>query len=409
MGKGIRINEVYKPLYTSKCRYVLLTGGRGSLKSTTVHDFISRLTYERGHGILVTRYTMASAHKSIIPEFLIVAERNGSIKDFDVTKEKITNKLTGSFILFSGIKTSSGDQTANLKSIAGITTWVIDEGEDFRSEKTFDDIDNSVRSNIHQNRIIWIQNPSTKEHFIYKRWIENNNKKVDVKGFDVTMSNEPDVEHIHTTYHIAKEYLSESFIHKAEKIKETNPKKYYHTYIGGWLEKEDGVIFENWSEGMFDTSLPFAFGMDFGFYPDPTALVKVAVNESLKTIYVSEELYDYKLGVEELTELVKDKVKGGLLVTDTNEARTIAYLRRNGVNLREAKKGAGSIIEGIRQLQDYSIVVTAESSNLKKELNNYVWNDKKSSIPIDSYNHAIDSLRYAVSELINKPKSMYVR
>jgi phage terminase large subunit len=115
MGIGTKINEAFKPLYTSDKRYFIITGGRGSLKSTSVHDFICRLTYSQNHGILFTRYTMASAEKSIIPEFLLVAKRNNSILDFDVTRNKIVNKKTGSFILFSGIKTSSGDQTANLK------------------------------------------------------------------------------------------------------------------------------------------------------------------------------------------------------------------------------------------------------------------------------------------------------
>src|SRR5690606_35863013 len=156
--------------------------------------------------------------------------------------------------MFSGIKTSSGNQTANLKSIAGITTWVIDEGEDFTDEKTFDDIDNSVRSINAQNRVIWIQNPSTKEHFIYKRWIEENNKQIDVKGYKVSVSDLPEVEHIHTTYHIAKKYLSQSFIDKAEKLEQKDNKKYYHTYIGGWLEKSEGVIYENWIEGEFNNS-----------------------------------------------------------------------------------------------------------------------------------------------------------
>ncbi len=66
---GVKINKVYNPLYTSDKRYFLITGGRGSLKSTTIHDFVSRLTYQIGQGILFTRYTMTSAEKSIIPEF----------------------------------------------------------------------------------------------------------------------------------------------------------------------------------------------------------------------------------------------------------------------------------------------------------------------------------------------------
>ena len=65
----ISISAVYKPLYTSKDRYFLLTGSRASLKSSSVHDFVARLTYEIGQGILFTRYTMVSAEKSVIPEF----------------------------------------------------------------------------------------------------------------------------------------------------------------------------------------------------------------------------------------------------------------------------------------------------------------------------------------------------
>jgi len=72
----IQISEAYKPLYTSTKRYFLITGGRGSLKSTSIHDFISRLTYEKGHGILFLRYTMTSAEKSIIPEFKEAIQRN---------------------------------------------------------------------------------------------------------------------------------------------------------------------------------------------------------------------------------------------------------------------------------------------------------------------------------------------
>jgi len=286
---GVSINKVYKPLYTSKKRYFLVTGGRGSLKSTTVHDFICRLTYQQGQGILFTRYTMTSATKSIIPEFIETLKRNGSEGNFYVTKDKIINLTTGSFIIFSGIKTSSGNQTANLKSLANITTWVIEEGEDFDDEKAFDTIDDSIRSNLMQNRVIWIQNPSTREHFIYKRWIEPKSRQRDVEGYKVTVSDLEDVEHIHTTFRIAEHFLSKSFIDKANDAKQNKPKWYYHNYIGGWLEKPEGVIFEQWQEGTFDESLPFTYGMDFGYVNDPTTLVKVAKDE--KNIYLKEYCY----------------------------------------------------------------------------------------------------------------------
>ena len=401
----IKISPKYKPLYTSKKRYFLVTGGRGSLKSTTVHDFICRLTYEPGHGVLFTRYTMTSAKVSIIPEFEETLMRNGSRNDFYVTSNKIVNLRTNSFIIFSGIKTSSGDQTANLKSLAGITTWVIEEGEDFIDEKAFDRIDDSIRSTTHQNRVIWIQNPSTREHFIYKRWIEGHSKQVDCEGYKVTVSSHPDVEHIHTSYHIANRfgYLSPSFVRKAEKAREDNESWYIHNYMGGWLEKAEGVIFENWSEGTFDESLPYVYGMDFGYVEDPTSLVKVAVDDKRKKLYLHEMSYEYGQSTENICDMLEGMInKSELIVADCAEPRLIGDVRQEGYNIVACTKGPDSVRLGISNMQGYEMIVTKDSHNLKKELNHYIWNDRKSNTPIDKYNHAIDAGRYAFDELVNK-------
>ena len=398
-------DQAFKKLYTSNKRYFLITGGRASLKSTSIHDFICRLTYQKHHGILFTRYTMTSAHKSIIPEFVAVLDRLKVRHHFHITKNKIINLHTNSFIIFSGIKTSSGDQTANLKSLAGITTAVFEEGEDFDNETVFDKIDDSVRSNLRQNRIIWIQNPTTKEHFIYKRWIENSNKQIKVHGYNVIVSNAEDVEHIHTTYHTAEKlgYLSSGWIKKANKTKETNAKYYYHNYIGGWLEKAEGVIYENWERGEYDESLRYCYGLDFGFHPDPTALIKVAVDHKLKKIYCKEILYKTELSTDAIIDELKKLVnKDELIIADNSEKRLIFDIRKKNFNIHPCIKGAGSVKKGIKDIQSYQIIVTDDSYNLIKELNNYVWNDRRSGIPVDDYNHLLDSLRYAFDRLQRK-------
>ena len=405
-----KINEAFKSLYTSKKRYFFITGGRGSLKSTSVHDFISRLTYDKGHGILVTRYTMTSAEKSIIPEFKIVATRNGSINDFIITNSKITNKITGSFILFSGIKTSSGDQTARLKSLAGITTWVIDEGEDFKDEKTFDDIDDSIRTNEKQHRVIWIQNPSTIDHFIYKRWVENTPKILKIEGNDVITSNHKNVEAIHTTYHIAKDYLSESILEKIKDTKIINPKKYIHKYLGAWLDKAEGVVFDNWKFGEFNPDdLQTSFGQDFGFTIDPTTLVEVAIDKKKKILYLKEHLYKNKLTTSEIAQININVCGRKLIIADSAEPRLIDELRKLGCNIIPAVKGTGSINAGVELMKDYSIIVDFDSKNIAKEFNNYVYVDKGSKLYIDDYNHIIDPTRYNVTYHLSGSYSVDIR
>ena len=127
MMNKIKLDPKYQSLFDSDDRYYVITGGRGSGKSFAVNTFLVLLTYEKGTKTLFTRYTMTSASMSIIPEFREKLELMGVQDQFEITKTEITNKITGSSIYFSGIKTASGDQTAKLKSIQGINTFVLDE------------------------------------------------------------------------------------------------------------------------------------------------------------------------------------------------------------------------------------------------------------------------------------------
>jgi phage terminase large subunit len=170
MNNSININKKYIPLFSEKSRYFVITGGRGSGKSFGVTVFLLNLTYESGHKVLFTRYTLSSANASIIPEFIEKIELMGAESDFRITKDEIINLTTGSSIIFKGIRTSSGNQTAALKSLSGVTTFVLDEAEELTDEDTFSKIDFSIRSKVKQNRCILILNPTTKEHWIYQRF-----------------------------------------------------------------------------------------------------------------------------------------------------------------------------------------------------------------------------------------------
>lgn len=249
MGRVVsKINEKYKPLYTTKKRYICLTGGRGSGKTYAVHEFIARLTYEKGHGILFTRYTMVTAEKSIIPEFSATLQRLGIYQDFHITKTHVYNKHTGSFIFFSGIKTSSGDQTANLKSLPGITTWVIEEGEDYKDAQSFRDIDDSIRKKGFQNRVIWIQNPSyADESFFYKRFFDGYEQTHTLThlgiDFNYITTTHPNVESIHTTYLDNRDNIDEDKLKQWDEIALKDWELFNYKYIGGWLLNKEGAVY----------------------------------------------------------------------------------------------------------------------------------------------------------------------
>ena len=391
----------HKPIWDNlgnDTRFFILTGGRGSGKSFEVGRFVSLLSFEPNHKILFTRQTMTSAHLSIIPEFqekIDLLELNGA---FSINRNEIHNEVSDSEIIFKGLKTSSGDQTAALKSLQGVTTWILDEAEELTDETVFDKINLSIRQKGVQNRVILILNPSTKEHWIYKRFFERAGVK---EGFTGVKDN---VTYIHTTYLDNMENLDESFLNEVERIKNYNPKKYKHVILGGWLDKAEGVVFSNWSYGKFNPdNLQTSFGQDFGFSIDPTTLIEVAIDKKKHKIYVKEHLYKSKLTTSEIAHINLNAARRSLIVADSAEPRLIDELRSKGCVIKPTEKGQGSISAGVALMQDFEIIVEENSTNIAKELNNYVYADKGSKLYVDDFNHAIDAIRYNVFYHLSRP------
>ena len=235
----MKINDKYKLLFEQPkgIRYYVLTGGRASGKSYVVALWNCLKTFETNVRILYTRYTLTSANISIIPEFIEKIEILNKESNFEVTKSEIVNKQTNSDILFRGLKTSSGNQTANLKSINGVSCWILDEAEELHDEAMFDKIDLSIRSLKSKNIVILVLNPAQKEHWIYDRFFE---KKGVTSGFNGVVD---DVCYIHTSYLDNLHNLSESFLQKAEQLKAQDIDLYRHIFMGEWVEEPQGVLF----------------------------------------------------------------------------------------------------------------------------------------------------------------------
>ncbi len=398
----IQLSPKYKALWNDT-RFFVVTGGRGSSKSFGVGTFASLLSFEMGHKILFTRSTMSSAHLSIIPEFQQKLELLGAEHLFHVTRNEIINNQSGSEILFKGLKTSSGDQTASLKSLQGVTTWILDEAEELVNENTFDKINLSIRQKGVQNRVILILNPATKEHWIYTRFFQNAGVQ---EGFNGVKDN---VTYIHTTYMDNMKHLDKSFLDEIERVKQFNPDKYRHQILGGWLDKAEGVVFTNWRFGDFNPdNLQTSFGQDFGFTIDPTTLIEVAIDKKKKIIYLKEHIYKTGLTTSQIAELNKQICGNRLIVADSAEPRLITELRSQGCNIIPTEKGIGSVSAGLALMKDYEIVLENNSQNMAKEFNNYIYSDSKSGLVVDAYNHAIDGARYNVFyQLANPQKGKY--
>ena len=351
----------------------------------------------RGHRILYGRYTTISSSDSTFPEVQEKIELLNYQHYFDINQNRIIGD-NGSKIVFKGFKASSGNQTANLKSLKDFSCMIVEEAEEIPDYDTYEKVALSIRGNEpnseEPNIKILILNPTSKENWIYKHFFLERGVP---DGFNGVKDNTC---YIHTSYLDCLEFVPDDIKRSFEMMKRNNPKRYKNVVEGGWLDKAEGVVFDNWEIGEFDESLPYIYGLDFGFSHDPTALVKVAVKDD--KLYLKEELYEKGLSTKEIIKRLRDIGINNydLIVADNAEPRLIHELKEDGFNMKKSIKGADSVRAGIKRLQDYKMIVEENSSNLIVELNNYVWNDKKAGVPVDDYNHLCDGIRYSCNELL---------
>lgn len=223
-------------------RYCIITGGRGSGKSYALATALASSMRSEGYSILFTRWTLTSAKDSIIPEFREKMELMGTDSEYEVTAQDIIHTASGSRCMFRGIKTSSGNQTAKLKSLQGLNVWVLDEAEEMPDERTFDVIDLSIRDKRRNNLIILCLNPVHKRHWIYRRFFEG--RDVPDTGFNGVKG---DVTYIHTDYRDNWGNLPESYRQKAIGSKSGDPRQYQSIWLGAWMDEVIGAL---WSYDM---------------------------------------------------------------------------------------------------------------------------------------------------------------
>ena len=246
-----------------------------------------------------------------------------------------------------------------------------------------------------------VLNPATKEHWLYQRFFAGKGVNAGHNGL------KDNVTYIHTTFKDNIENLSESFLLQLEDIRRRRPDRYNHQILGGWLDKAEGVVFSNWKVGMFNEGAEYIFGQDFGFSVDPTTLIKVAIDRDMKKMWIKTMYAKPGLSTKEIGELNRRYAGEDLIICDSAEPRLISELQEY-CNLKPTIKRSGSILTGIALVQDFDLVIDADSIELIKELNNYVWHERNER-PVDKWNHQLDALRYSAKYfLANANKGVYV-
>ena len=397
--RAMNLNEKYEPLFRPPdTRYVLVKGGRGSGKSYAVSTAILVDTYNDNLKTLYSRYTMASAEISIIPEYIDKMDELGRRADFKTRSEDIINVESGGQILFRGLKTSSGNQIAKLKSIHGVKRWVLDEAQELDSEEYFNTIDFSVRTMKAPNVIMMVFNPTDIHSWIYKRFY-----KGVPEGFNGVIDG---VRYISTTYLENKDNLPQSLLDQAEKMRLADEKRWRNIWLGEWTEMTEGVIYPGWKEisfSDFPVGLSHFYGVDWGYSNDPTAVVCCSYDPLSKTIYVRQVCYERGLLAGHVARIIREDMRDfGIeadaeIYCDPARPEHIGELRMNDLNAIGAdnRNKAGRIM----YLRYFSVLFTG--ADIERERSTYSYKKDKSNEghylnePEDGNDHLMDAINYA--------------
>lgn len=185
-------------------------------------------------------------------------------------------------------------------------------------------------------------------------------------------------------------------------------------YLDGLEGKLQGTIFNDYKiiDKIPAEARLLGLGLDFGFTNDPSSLI--AIYKWNDEIIADEIFYQTGLLNSDIAKLIKSNDIGRLpIYADSAEPKSIADLKRMGINVRPVDKGRDSILYGIEMIQEQKLTITKRSKNLLEELSKYIWKvDKEgnnTNSPIDAFNHAIDALRYAVMMLLKKKTTEGIR
>lgn len=390
----IDVPAVFFPL-TQPARYKGAYGGRGSGKS---HFFagmaVSRMATEQGFRIVCVREVQNSIKDSVKQLIEDKIAQLGLGEFFKITDQEIRG-LNGSLAIFRGLQSHTA---ASIKSLEGFDVAWVEEAQTI-SQHSLDLLTPTIRKPGSELWFSW--NPG------------NENDPVDV----LLRGQPPENAIVVQANWSDNKWFPEALREDLERDRARNPDKFLHIWEGHYQTLSEARIFRNWR--VAELSVPdrviWYGGVDFGFAKDPTAALRCCLIGD-RTLYVDAEAFEVGVPTDALPVFlarVPDLHKWPCNA-DSARPETIDYLRRHGFpRIKGAKKGKGSVEDGISFLQGLDLVVHPSCVNLQRELASYAYRiDKRTGDilpePEDANNHGIDALRYATERLHRKGKLLSV-
>jgi phage terminase large subunit len=407
MKVKIEANSIYRPLWESQKRYIIVMGGRGAGRSYETSQKVTAKLVQNKRPFRAA--IMRAVHTDI--RHSIWQELTDRVRDWEIgptlriADSTMEMEHAHNSVHAHGFKKSSSDRTAKLKSLANYTDAFIEEAEEI-GEDEFRQLDDSLRAEGSQIHLSL--NTPPKSHWIIKRWF--NVTPSEANGFyriELKPEAAKDVEFIFST-HADNPYLADAVHERYEGYQATKRAYYWQMIRGLCPEVVMGRIYSGWREipAVPHEARLLGRGLDFGFDPDPAALVDVFYHNG--GYILDEKLYATRLTNDALATNIK-LLPTSTIVADSAEPKSIEELKVLGVHIIPCEKGKDSINFGIKHVQALPISYTATGKNLKYEYENYAWKRNKDAVEEDTHlgtedpncpNHLMSAARYFLTEMV---------
>ena len=396
---GSAFYDVARDVFQHGHTHYDFSGGRGSLKSSTVSILVPLLLMQkenRNCHALVLRKVANTIRDSVYAQYMWAIGELGAAAYWDakVSPMELIYKPTGQKIMFRG-----ADDPMKIKSIkvpfGYIAITHFEEKDQFAGRA---EIRNILQSTMRGGSKYWnfesYNPPISRDNWANKDSLEERSDRLCHKS---------------TYLEAPQEWLGEQFLAEAEHLRATDERAYQHEYLGIPVGT-GGNVFDNLELREITDEEMSHFdhiyqGVDYGWFPDPFAFIRLHYDRSRETIYLMDEIYQNKLTNEASGNIIIQRgYKDAYITCDSAEPKSVADYRAMGLPAKAAVKGPGSVDYGMKWLQRRKIVIDRKRTpNAYNEFVNYEYERNKDGDIISGYpdanNHLIDATRYALERI----------
>ena len=384
---------------TGKHKEYVLPGGRGSTKSSFISmALIDQLKRHPQQHAVVLRQVGNTMADTVYNQLQWAIRTLGLEGEWKYTRNplEITNVITGQKIFFRGA--DNPDKIKSLKPPFGHVGVVwFEELDQFHGEEAVRKIEQSVVRG--GDDIIKFKSFNPPKSAL--NWA---NQYIQIPRADRLV-----VPSDYLT--VPEEWLGRQFIEDAAFLKETNPTAYENEYLGQ-ANGQGGNVFDNVEVREITDEEISHFdnifnGIDWGWYPDPYAFMRMHYDAGRHTLYLWHEYTCNKRSNEQTAKDLRSQgiTDNDIITADSAEQKSVGDYRAYGLLCRAAEKGPHSREYSYKWLQSLRAIVIdpVRCPVATEEFLHYEYERDKDGNVISGYpdgnDHAIDAVRYAMERV----------